>query len=131
MTNAGFTSIDQYRDLETINFYKISLEQGVTEADFLAGARANSRDNSRTPMQWNSGSNAGFSNGKPWISLNANYPGVNVEADRQDPHGVFVRYRDLFAFGATCLWSAMAVSDCLRQPTRKSSPMKGSLAMRS
>lgn len=95
MTNAGFTSIDQYRDLETINFYKISLEQGVTEADFLAGARANSRDNSRTPMQWNSGSQAGFTTGKPWIGLNANYPGVNAEADRQDPHGVFARYRDL------------------------------------
>lgn len=97
MTNAGFTSIDQYRDVETINLHTISLQQGVKDSDFMAGARANSRDNARTPMQWTDGPNAGFSKGKPWIEVNANKATVNVAADRADPNGVFQRYRLLIA----------------------------------
>lgn len=97
MTNAGFTTIDQYRDLETINFHKIQLADGVSEADFMAGARANSRDNARTPMQWTGGRGAGFTSGTPWIAVNANYRSVNVAADRANPAGVFERYRRLIA----------------------------------
>ena len=97
MTNAGFTSIDQYRDLETLNFYPIQLAAGVPAGDFLAGARANSRDNARTPMQWSSGPQAGFTAGTPWIEVNENYPHLNVQRDRADPHGVFERYRRLVA----------------------------------
>jgi len=97
MTNAGFTRIDQYRDLETLNFHRIQLAGGVPEGDFLAGARANGRDNARTPMQWSSGPQAGFTSGTPWISVNENYPHLNVERDRSDPKGVFQRYRRLIA----------------------------------
>jgi oligo-1,6-glucosidase len=97
MTNAGFTHIDQYRDVETLNFHRIQLAEGVDETAFLAGARANSRDNARTPMQWSAEANAGFTQGNPWISVNANYPLLNAEQDRADPDGVFHRYRRLIA----------------------------------
>lgn len=97
MTNAEFSRIDQYRDVETLNFHRIQLTEGVDEWAFLAGARANSRDNARTPMQWSAESHAGFTNGNPWISVNANYPALNVEQDRADHDGVFQRYRRLIA----------------------------------
>jgi oligo-1,6-glucosidase len=97
MTNAGFTRIDQYRDVETLNFHRIQLAEGVTEADFLAGARASSRDNARTPMQWSAGLEAGFTTGAPWIAVNENYPQLNVERDRANLDGVFERYRRLIA----------------------------------
>ncbi|NOW49001.1 oligo-1,6-glucosidase [Novosphingobium sp. SG751A] len=97
MTNAGFTSIEQYRDVETINFHRIQLAQGVAEADFLAGARANSRDNARTPMQWSAAPHAGFTRGQPWIAVNENFLRLNVELDRADTDGVFQHYRRLIA----------------------------------
>ncbi|KUR72189.1 oligo-1,6-glucosidase [Novosphingobium fuchskuhlense] len=97
MTNAGFASIDQYRDVETLNFHRIQLAEGIVEADFLAGARANSRDNARTPMQWSAAPQAGFSAGTPWIAVNANFPRLNAESDRADPDGVFQHYRRLIA----------------------------------
>lgn len=97
MTNAGFTRIDQYRDVETLNFHRIQLQEGIAEADFLAGARANSRDNARTPMQWSAEPQAGFTTGTPWIAVNANFPHLNVELDRADPEGVFQHYRRLIA----------------------------------
>jgi len=97
MTNAGFTRIDQYRDLETLNFHEIQLSKGIPEPEFLAGARANSRDNARTPMQWSASPQAGFTTGRPWIEINANYPRLNVASDRADPDGVFERYRKLIA----------------------------------
>lgn len=97
MTNAGFTAIEQYRDVETLNQYRLRLKAGMSEADFLAGARANSRDNARTPMQWSSEPQAGFTTGTPWIGVNADFAKVNVEADRADPQGVFARYRRLAA----------------------------------
>ena len=97
MTNAGFTRIDQYRDVETLNFHRIQLADGVTEAEFLEGARANSRDNARTPMQWSSRPQADFTTGSPWIAVNRNYTHLNVERDRADPDGVFQRYQKLIA----------------------------------
>jgi oligo-1,6-glucosidase len=95
MTNAGFRSIDQYRDVETLNFYKLQRAAGRPEEEFLAGARANSRDNARTPMQWSAGPGAGFTTGKPWLGINENNSRVNAAADRADPEGVFRRYQQL------------------------------------
>lgn len=97
MSNAGFTQIEQYRDVETLNFHRIQQTEGVNEAAFLMGARANSRDNARTPMQWSAQHQAGFTDGTPWISINPNYAWLNVVRDRADPDGVFQRYRRLIA----------------------------------
>ncbi len=97
MTNANFARADQYRDVETINFHGIQLAQGVSEASFLAGARANSRDNARTPMQWSAVAQSGFTKGTPWIAVNENFPDINAERDRANPDGVFAHYQRLIA----------------------------------
>ncbi|GGL60839.1 alpha-glucosidase [Wenxinia marina] len=97
MTNAGFTTIGQYRDVETLNFYAEQMDQGMSEADFLAGAARNSRDNARTPMQWTAGPNAGFTTGTPWLPPARNFAEINAQADRSQPDGVFDFYRHLVA----------------------------------
>ncbi len=98
MTNAGFTSIDQYRDVETLARHRAlaTAPTGDIE-DFLESARAVSRDNARTPMQWTAGRNAGFSSGTPWIDVNPNHETINVQACRNDPDSVFAHYRQLIA----------------------------------
>lgn len=97
MTNAGFTRLDQYRDLETLNGFAEQHAAGMSKAEFLAAARISSRDNARTPMQWTAGPQAGFTSGTPWLEVNPNHTTVNVGADRQRPDGVFAHYRRLIA----------------------------------
>jgi oligo-1,6-glucosidase len=101
MTNADFTRIDQYRDVETLGLYHDQIAAGVSPSAFLKGARASSRDNARTPMQWEDRPEAGFTTGTPWLPVNANYPRINVAADRTDPDGVFERYKALIALRRT------------------------------
>jgi oligo-1,6-glucosidase len=93
MTNAGFGKIEQYRDVETLNFHA----EHHDEAAFLAAARHTSRDNARTPLQWGPGPGAGFTTGTPWIELGSSHPEVTAAADRADPEGVFARYHALIA----------------------------------
>jgi oligo-1,6-glucosidase len=97
MTNASFTRMAQFRDVETLGQHADQMAAGVSEADFIAGANANGRDNARTPMQWSAGPHAGFTDGEPWIEVNPNHAEINVEADRSDPDGVFAHYRALIA----------------------------------
>ncbi len=94
-TNAGFTSIDQFRDVETLNNYNILLGQGKTPAEALHIVNERSRDNGRTPMQWTGEKNAGFSTGTPWIGLPGNYDRVNVEAEMDKPGSLWSFYREL------------------------------------
>ncbi|SHI36411.1 alpha-glucosidase [Wenxinia saemankumensis] len=96
-TNAGFTSIDEYRDVETLNMHRESLEAGMDEPDFLRGAGRNSRDNARAPVAWEAGPGHGFTTGAPWIGFPSNAEEVNIAADRADPEGVFALYRRLVA----------------------------------
>lgn len=95
MTNAGFTSIDQYRDVESLNFYAESTAQGMPAVEALEALRAMSRDNPRTPMQWTAGPNAGFTEGQPWIDVSPNHADINAETDRSADKSVFRYYRDL------------------------------------
>lgn len=95
MTNAAFTRIDQFRDVETLGHYAEAIAAGVTPEDFIAGANENSRDNARTPMQWTAERNAGFTDGTPWIEVNTNHKEINTVAERADPDGVFAHYRRL------------------------------------
>ena len=97
MTNVAFDRIEQFRDVETLGQYADWIATGVRAEDFIAGANANSRDNARTPMQWDGGPQAGFTEGTPWIEVNGNHPEINVAADRADPDGVFEHYRRLIA----------------------------------
>lgn len=98
MTNAKYTSIEQYRDVESLNYYKILLEQGKTQAEALKIIGERSRDNSRTPMQWNAEKFAGFSTVEPWISSPANYKTINVAAEQDDPNSVLSFYKMLVKF---------------------------------
>ncbi len=97
MTNAGFTSLDQYRDVESINHYHILRARGLHEDSVYDILRVHSRDNSRTPMQWNASENGGFTTAEPWLSVNPNHTRINVTAQVNDPHSVFAHYQKLIA----------------------------------
>ncbi|SEQ22888.1 oligo-1,6-glucosidase [Loktanella sp. DSM 29012] len=95
MTNVVFERIDQFRDVETLNFHRIQTAQGLSTEDFLAGANLNGRDNARTPMQWSDAEHAGFTTGTPWIEVNPNYRQINVASDRASQDSVMARYKAL------------------------------------
>ena len=98
MTNAHFTSIEQYRDVESLNYYEILLSEGKTKEEALKILAERSRDNSRTPMQWNAKENAGFSEKTPWIQVEDNYKQINVEAEEKDEDSILNFYKKLIAF---------------------------------
>lgn len=95
MTNAHFRTLEEYRDVEAINHYHILIERGNSESEALNILAHRSRDNSRTPMQWNSGKNAGFSEGESWIGINGNYTQINVENEEADDDSILNYYRKL------------------------------------
>ena len=96
-TNAGFTDISQYRDVESLNYYEIMLRNGKTREEALAVLAAKSRDNGRTPMQWTGGRNAGFTGGEPWIGIPENYTYINTEEASKDPDSILAFYKKLIA----------------------------------
>ena len=98
MTNAKYTSINQYRDVESLNYYKILLEQGKSQEEALKIIGERSRDNGRTPMQWSAEKFAGFSNVEPWISSPDNYKNINVEVEDKDSDSILNFYRMLVKF---------------------------------
>ncbi|OAT81581.1 alpha,alpha-phosphotrehalase [Bacillus sp. MKU004] len=95
MTNPKFTSIDEYRDVESINIFNILKEEGKSEEEILEILRHKSRDNSRTPVQWNGEENSGFTSGTPWIPVAKNYKEINVENALADENSVFYHYQKL------------------------------------
>ncbi|RKJ76450.1 alpha,alpha-phosphotrehalase [Butyricicoccus sp. 1XD8-22] len=95
ITNAGYTDISQYRDVESLNYYRIMLESGKTKEEALETLRQRSRDNGRTPMQWDDRPNAGFTDGTPWIQPPDNYRTINVEEELQDPDSILYFYKAL------------------------------------
>ena len=95
MTNAYFADIGQYKDVESLNYYRILKEQGLTEAGIMARLMARSRDNSRTPMQWNAEQNAGFTAGTPWISVPTRKPQANAAAEEKDAQSILSFYKRL------------------------------------
>ncbi len=95
MTNAGFTAIDQYRDVEAIGLYAEAGAHAVDSAVILAALASHARDNARTPMQWTSGDNAGFTTGTPWLPVTPNHDTINADAAMADPDSVFHHYRKL------------------------------------
>jgi oligo-1,6-glucosidase len=96
MTNVAFESIEDYRDVETINVYKEAVYQkGTAPKGIMRKIHAKSRDNARMPMQWDSSEQAGFSAGTPWIKVNPNYKEVNASAALADPNSIFYYYQKL------------------------------------
>ena len=96
MTNVAFESIDDYRDIATRHLYREAVEaHGVDPQLALAVVHARSRDNARTPMQWDEGPQAGFTTGEPWIKVNPNHTAINVVQALADPNSVLHYYRQL------------------------------------
>jgi oligo-1,6-glucosidase len=96
MTNVAFETIDDYRDVETLNLYRELVEEkGVDARSLLKVINAKSRDNARTPMQWDDGKNAGFTSGNPWIKVNPNYKTINVQNALADSNSIFYYYKKM------------------------------------
>lgn len=95
MTNAGFTSLAQYQDVESLGFAAEAAHWGFSEQQLLAALAAKSRDNARTPMCWSGGPGAGFSTGSPWLPINTQAHAINVERALADPDSVWHHYREL------------------------------------
>ena len=95
MTNYPFTSIDEFRDVVSINAYITAKQQGESWESFLNNQLQVARDHSRTPMQWDNSKNAGFSTSKPWINVNPNYQEINAAQAVVDPNSIFNYYKQL------------------------------------
>ncbi|WP_392564137.1 alpha,alpha-phosphotrehalase [Orbus wheelerorum] len=95
MTNPNFTQISQYRDIESLNMFDEMLQKGMDRAKIMAILASKSRDNSRTPMQWDSSLHAGFTAGEPWIEVANNYNTINVKAALADNDSIFYCYQTL------------------------------------
>ncbi|MEK4220323.1 alpha-glucosidase [Bacillus sp. FSL L8-0222] len=98
MTNAPFTRIEDYKDIQTINMYhKRVFENGYDPEEVMTSILAKSRDHARTPMQWSSGKNAGFTDGTPWLKVNPNYASINAEEAEADPDSILAYYKKVIS----------------------------------
>jgi oligo-1,6-glucosidase len=95
MTNYPFESAADHQDLEAVNYYKNVLRLGLDEGAALTGLAKISRDNARTPMQWDAGPNAGFTTGTPWLRVNPNHTWLNAAAQADRTDSVFAHYQAL------------------------------------
>ena len=98
MTNVAFDKIEDYRDVEIINWVNEERSKGQSDADLLPMIHIQGRDNVRTPMHWSSEEHAGFTNGEPWIKVNPNYKRINVEQAEKEREGVLPFFRSMTAF---------------------------------
>ncbi|MFJ5716852.1 alpha,alpha-phosphotrehalase [Neobacillus sp. NPDC093127] len=95
MTNPKFESIEDYRDVETLNMFNLKKQEGLDEAEIIEILKQKSRDNSRTPVQWNGSEHGGFTIGTPWIATAANYQEINAEKAVNDTDSIFYHYQKL------------------------------------
>lgn len=95
MTNVKFDDINDYRDIETLNAYRDLTPDSLTHEEIFKGIHERSRDNARTPVQWDGSPNAGFTTGTPWINVNPNYETINAEAVLKDEESIFYYYKKL------------------------------------
>ena len=95
MTNAGLDKIEDFKDVPTLNEYKYQKSIGGDMQKFMAQIKFNSRENGRTPMQWDSTANAGFTTGTPWFKVNPNYTYLNVSAQEKDPNSCLNYFRKM------------------------------------
>lgn len=118
MTNNYFETIEDYRDVESINYYHILKEEGYEEQDILAILKAKSRDNARSPMQWNAQDKSGFTTGTPWMKINENHKTINVESSLINPDSLLQYYRTLIQLRK----NLRVISEGLYEPLLKDHP---------
>ena len=97
MENVEFQSISEVDDISTLDEYQVALDAGLTPDAALKAVNRFSRDNARTPFQWDSSANAGFTTGTPWLNANRNYTRINLESQKNDPDSVYQYYKRLLA----------------------------------
>ncbi len=98
MINVSFEALEDYKDIDTLNTYEEYVSNGLaTKEEMMGYIHCKSRDNARTPMQWNDNPNAGFTAGIPWIKINPNYTDINAEAQVNDPDSVYSYYKKLIS----------------------------------
>ncbi|MGY4762715.1 glycoside hydrolase family 13 protein [Paenibacillus caseinilyticus] len=97
MTNVRFGSVEEYKDIETLNWYKERMAEGADPAELLRAVHAKGRDNARTPFQWAASPNGGFTAGTPWLAVNPNCHEINAEEARRNPDSIFHYYKKLIA----------------------------------
>ncbi|MBC2854615.1 MULTISPECIES: alpha-glucosidase [Cetobacterium] len=97
MTNTVFNSLSEFQDVKSVNEGKEKLEAGMCEKTVLEILSNTSRDNARTPMQWNDSLNAGFTTGKPWLKVNSNYKNINVQSQIKDENSIYNHYKKLIS----------------------------------
>jgi oligo-1,6-glucosidase len=97
MTNTVLSSVSESKDIETLNGWAEAQKRGISEAEFLKATNYAGRDNARTPMQWNNGPHAGFTNGTPWMKANSNKDSINVKLQENDPDSIMSYFRTMAA----------------------------------
>lgn len=95
MTNVPFEDAQSFLDIESVNYYRAALGLGRSPEEVLEALREGSRDNARSPVQWDASSHAGFTTGEPWFPVNPNHVEINADAELADPDSVFHHYRRL------------------------------------
>ncbi len=95
MTNVRFETLDEYKDIETLNMYKEKIEEGIPHEKIMESVYCRGRDNARTPFQWNDSEHGGFTTGTPWIRVNPNYTEINAESAVKDKDSVYHYYKNL------------------------------------
>ncbi len=98
MTNVAYESINDYQDIETLNSWRDAMQKGVDPQNFIKLVHQQSRDNARTPFQWDNTKNGGFSDGKPWLKSNDNFELINVEKQENEKDSVLNYYRKMVKF---------------------------------
>ena len=109
MENTVFTTPEQFDDINTLHEYQVALNAGLAPGEALAAVARVSRDNARTPFQWSSEENAGFSSGTPWLPVNPNYREINLASQRGRPDSVYEFYRQLTALRKSVEWAETVV----------------------
>ena len=128
MTNVAFDSIEEYRDVETLNMYKELVEEkGADPKETLRIIHAKSRDNARTPIQWDTSEHAGFTTGTPWINVNPNYKEINAAAALADPNSIFHYYKKLIQLRKDNLVIVYGTYDLILDSHKRSTPQSGSV----
>lgn len=101
MTNVTFDTIDDYRDVETLNVWKETQENSGDLDKLMKAIHWQGRDNARTPVQWDDSANAGFTSGEPWIKVNPNYESINAKSQEMNPRSVLHFYRKMITIRKT------------------------------
>ena len=109
MTNCRMSDISEYDDIDTRNQYQTALDAGLSKEEALKICYKYSRDNARTPMQWSSEENAGFTGGRPWMKVNDNYKEINVKDQQGDKNSVLSYYKKLIALRKSPEWKDVFV----------------------